>query len=128
MNEDKFIVGGYQADIDSTDRYSGILYEERGRRILAERGQSVKIGADGEKSVVGSLGDREALQARIRKQDWNEYRIVAQGNQVQHYINGVLMSEVEDGQKAPRKGVIALQLHQGPPMVIQFKNIRIKQN
>ncbi len=129
IDAEKFIVGGYQADIDSTPRYSGINYEERGRGILAERGQSVRINADGKKDVIGSTGDREALQAKIKNEDWNDYRIVARGNHLQHYINGVLMSEVIDEQKdkAATSGVIALQLHQGPPMVVQFKDIELVQ-
>lgn len=127
LDPDRFIVGGYQADIDASPRYSGILYEERGRGILAERGESVRINADGSKDVIGSLGDRDALQAKIKREDWNDYLIVAKGNHVQHYINGVLMSEATDLQhdKAAASGILALQLHQGPPMVVQFKDIQL---
>ncbi|MBM4000455.1 MAG: DUF1080 domain-containing protein [Planctomycetes bacterium] len=127
IDAEKFIVGGYQADIDSNPRFSGINYDERGRGVLAERGQAVRIAAGGEKETIGSLGDRDALQAKIKNEDWNEYRIVAKGNHLQHFINGVLMSEVidEQGAKSAAKGVIALQLHQGPPMVVQFKDIEL---
>jgi len=129
IDDKKFIVGGYQADIDSSPTYSGINYEERGRGILATRGQAIHIRADGKKDLVGSLGDKDALQKKIKNEDWNEYRIVARGNHLQHFINGVLMSEVIDDQKSKTasKGVLALQIHVGPPMVVQFKDIRIKE-
>jgi hypothetical protein len=129
IDESKSIVGGYQADIDSSPRYSGINYEERGRGILAERGQRVTIAADGSKQVE-QIGDQDELQKTIKNEDWNDYVIIARGNHLQHYINGVLMSEVIDNQtdKAAASGVIALQVHQGPPMTIQFKNLRLKSN
>jgi hypothetical protein len=129
VDQEKFVVGGYQADIDSTPRYSGICYEERGRGILAERGQKVRVNADGSKEVIASLGDREALQNMIKSEQWNDYRIVARGNHLQHIINGVTMSEVVDEQKdkAAEKGIIALQLHAGPAMIVQFKDIQLKE-
>jgi hypothetical protein len=128
-DQEKFVVGGYQADIDSTPRYSGILYEERGRGILAERGQKVRINEDGSKDVIGSLGDRDALQTKINNEQWNDYLIVADGNHLKHVINGVTMSEVVDEQsdKAASQGVIALQLHAGPAMTVQFKDIELKE-
>jgi len=128
LNQEKFVVGGYQADIDSNQRYMGINYEEQGRGIIAERGEIIAIGKDGAKSRVGSTGDADALLSRIRWEDWNRYRIVAKGTVLQHYINDTLMSEVQDGQsdKAASEGVLALQLHAGPPMKVQFKNIMLK--
>lgn len=127
IDADKFIVGGYQADIDSSPRYSGINYEERMRGILAERGESVLITKDDKKSVVGTLGDRDVLQELIKKEDWNQYRIVAKGNLVQHYINDKLMSEVDDqSEKGAKEGILALQLHAGPPMKVQFRKIMLK--
>ena len=112
IDPEKFIVGGYQADIDSKPRYSGINYEEKARGILAERGQRVTIAADGKKTAE-SIGDAAELQTKIKMEDWNEYKIVAKGNNLKHYINGVLMSEVIDNQsdKAATSGVLALQAH-----------------
>ena len=125
IDKDKFIVGGYQADIDSQIRFMGINYEERGRGILAERGEIVKLGKDGTKEVVGSSGDVEALTSRFNVKDWNSYKIVAKGKVCQHFINEYLMSEIHDEQEDKRaaEGIIALQLHAGPPMKVQFKNI-----
>jgi hypothetical protein len=124
----KYVVSGYQADIDSSPRYSGMNYEEKARTILAERGQRVTIAADGTKQAE-TIGDRDELQKKIKSEDWNDYTVIAHGNRLQHFINGELMSEVIDNQsdKAAKSGVIALQVHQGPPMTIQFKNFRIKE-
>jgi hypothetical protein len=118
-------VVGYQADIDANKRYMGINYEEGGRGILAERSEIIAIDEQGNKSRVGSTGDTDALLGQVKFDDWNKYRIVARGNVVQHYINDVLMSEVQDGQsdRAAKEGILALQLHAGPPMKVQFKNI-----
>jgi hypothetical protein len=124
IDREKFIVGGYQADIDFTNRYAGILYEERGRGILAERGQSVTIDSSGKKQVK-KFADSAALGKGIHPGQWNDYRIVANGNHLQHFINGSLTAEVFDNQpsKAAESGVIAFQLHRGEPMVVRFKNI-----
>jgi len=126
------IISGYQADFEAGEKYSGILYEERGRGILALRGEktTIKPGADAKKPVVeknGTVGDSAAIQAAIKKEDWNEYRIVAKGNHVQHFINGMQTIDVtdEDTANAPKEGLLALQIHQGPPMVVQFKNFKL---
>jgi len=130
IDKDKFIVGGYQADIDAGKRYMGINYEERGRGILAERGEIIAVDAEGKKSRVGSAGDADALLSQVKWEDWNRYRIVAKGNKLQHFINDQLMSEVQDSEtlKGSAEGVLALQLHAGPPMKVQFKNIQLKSN
>lgn len=129
IDAEKFIVGGYQADIDASGRYMGINYEERGRGILAERGEVIAIDDKGAKSKVESCGNPDELKAKIKMDDWNEYRVVAKGSVVQHYINGALMSEVRDSESAKRasEGIIAFQVHAGPPMKVQFKDIVIHQ-
>ena len=126
------IISGYQADFEAGKTYSGILYEERGRGILAKRGEKtvIKPGADGKKptvEVTGSVGDSAAIQAAIKDEQWNDYRIVAKGNHVQHFINGMQTIDVtdEDAANAPKEGLIALQIHQGPPMMVQFKNFKL---
>jgi len=126
------IISGYQADFEAGKTYSGILYEERGRGILAKRGEKtvIKPGADGKKPVVevtGSTGDSAAIQASIKDEQWNEYKIVAKGNHVQHFINGMQTIDVtdEDAANAPKEGLLALQIHQGPPMKVQFKSFKL---
>jgi hypothetical protein len=127
FDESEFIVGGYQADIEASNKFTGINYEERGRGILAQRGQRVTIAEDGSKKVE-MFGDAGEIAKAFHADAWNEYRVVAKGNTLQHYINDTLTSEVIDGQseKAAKDGVIALQLHVGPAMLIRFKNLTIK--
>lgn len=129
------IVGGYQADFEAGTKYSGILYEEKGRAILALRGQATKLVTNPENpkkpivEVLGSLGDTEDIQGVIKSEDWNDYTIVANGNQLTHIINGrVTVSVVDEDQSGSAKsGVLALQIHVGPAMVVQFKDIRIRE-
>ena len=125
---DNWVVGGYQADMEAGPTYTGILYEERGRGILAQRGQMVNIGTDGKLRVLGTMGASEQIQSVIKKEDWNEYVIIARGNHLTHIINGRVTADVTDDQvsKRAQSGILALQLHAGPPMQVQFKNIRIK--
>ncbi len=127
IDEEKFVVSGYQADIDFTNKFAGILYEEKGRGILAQRGQRVTIDSDGKKSV-DQFGDAKALAAGIHPGKWNDFRVVADGNHLQHFINETMTAEVIDQQQAnaATKGVIALQIHAGPPMTVRFKNIKIR--
>ncbi|MBI5383828.1 MAG: DUF1080 domain-containing protein [Verrucomicrobia bacterium] len=128
------IVGGYQADFEAGKTYSGILYEERGRGILALRGEKVVLKADSanpkkhKKEVVGQLGKSEDIQKQIKDEDWNDYVIIAKGNHLQHFINGVPTVDVLDEHEAgaAKSGVLALQIHVGPPMTVQFRNVRIK--
>jgi len=78
--------------------------------------------------AYSQLGKSEEIQAKIKNEDWNDYVIIAKGNHIQHFINGVQTIDVidEDAPRAAKSGIIALQVHVGPPMVVQFKNIRIK--
>jgi len=123
-----WVVNGYQADFEAGDTYSGINYEEGGRDILAERGQRVTIDNEGKKTQGEKLGDTKEIQAKIKKEDWNSYTVTAKGNTLTHQINGVTTCEVIDNQEAKRalSGILALQLHAGLPMRVEFKNIRLK--
>ena len=124
----EFVVGGYQADIDASGRFTGILYEERGRGILAERGQKVTIGEGGKKEVTGSTGDAKALLDGINIKDFHDYRITAVGNKLTHQIDGRTLVEVVDNDTKGRamSGILAFQIHVGPAMVVQFKDIQLK--
>jgi len=118
-------VAGYQADMDCENQYTGIVYEVGGRAILVALGQ--KVAADtGKKEVTGSVGEPAKIKAAIRKEEWNEYVIIARGNHVVQKINGVATAEFTDD-KGPKSGIIALQLHPGPPMEVQFKDVRVKE-
>jgi hypothetical protein len=120
-------VAGYQADIDKAGQWAGALYDERGRGVLATRGQKTIIDADSKKTST-SIGDSDALMANINKDGWNEYHIEALGSTITLSINGKVTAEVVDHDKKDRdrSGVLALQLHVGPPMKVQFKDIQLK--
>jgi hypothetical protein len=122
------IISGYQADFEAGKTYSGILYEEKGRGILAKRGEQTVIGKNGKPTVTGKVGDSAAIQATIKDEQWNDYKIVAKGNHVRHFINGMQTVDVTDNdpKNAPKEGLLALQIHQGAPMVVQFKDLVLK--
>jgi len=142
-----FALKGYQADIDGKIRYTGQNYEERGRTTLAYRGEKVTVNTQQNASdpnsfranvknnawqarqVTGSVGKSDSLQALIKNNDWNEFHLLVKGNRLQHYVNGVLMSDVTDNDTANRKmsGLLGVQVHVGPPMKVQYRNLRIKQ-
>lgn len=141
-----FALKGYQLDIDGANRYTGQNYEERGRTTLAYRGQEtvtksqngentagalqsrIKSNAWTDLTVTGSLGQPDALLQKIKSEDWNTCRLVAKGNRLQHYINGVLMSDVTDNDKinGKSKGLLGMQVHVGPPMKVEYRTIMIK--
>ena len=142
-----FALKGYQADIDGKNRYTGQNYEERKRTTLAYRGQktvikaptgpmtadevraNVKNNAWTGLSVVGSLGSSDSLKTLIKNEDWNTFHLVVKGNHLQHYINDVLMSDVTDDDKlnGKTKGLLGVQVHVGPPMKVQYRNLMLKQ-
>jgi hypothetical protein len=124
-----WVVGGYQADFEAGKTYSGIMYEERGPRgIMAQRGEMAVWHPDGKKYTLGTLGDSNEIQGVIRNEEWNEYTILAQGNYMTHIINGRVTSITidSDPQKQVFSGILAFQLHAGPPMLVQFKEIELK--
>jgi hypothetical protein len=123
-----WVVGGYQADFEAGTTYSGILYEERGRGILAERGQKVVVNESGKLEVKGSVGDAKRIQDSIKQGDWNEYVVIAQGNHLIHKINGQTTVDVTDNDAKGRAsaGILAFQIHQGDPMQVQFKDVELK--
>ena len=129
------VVSGYQADCEAGPTYTGILYEERGRGILAKRGEKTVVKADPENAnkskveVVGSVGNAEEIQAGIKPTEWTDYIVIANGNHLQHWINGKQTIDVTDEQpsKAATEGSLALQLHAGEPMKVEFKDITLKE-
>ena len=124
-----FDIVGYQADIEAGDQWTGCLFEVGGgRQGVAMRGEKVLIDADGTKHVT-KVADPARLLKKVKKEDWNEYHIIAQGNKVTLKVNGSIMTQVfdNDKNKVEPGGMIAFQMHPGPPMVVQFRNIRIRQ-
>jgi hypothetical protein len=123
-----FALKGYQADIDGEDNWSGQNYEERGREFLALRGQKTVIEPGKKITMLNSIGSKDSLQQFIKKEDWNGYHLIVKGNRMQHFINGVLMSDATDEDSLHRnfKGYLGVQVHVGPPMKIEYRDIRIK--
>jgi hypothetical protein len=125
---EKWVIGGYQADFDAAATYSGIVYEERGRGIVSERGKKSVIDEQGKTKVVDTIGDDQAILKAIKKEDWNHYTIIAQGNHLIHKINDIVTVDVTDNQPEKRSmsGLLAFQVHAGPPMLVQFRNIQLQ--
>jgi hypothetical protein len=123
----KWLLRGYQADIDGADKYTGQNYEERGRTFLAMRGQLTHVDATGP-TVIASLGSSDDLKAFIHPNDWNQYHLIVRGNLIIHILNGHIMSEVIDDDAPNRKfeGLIGVQVHVGPPMKIEYRTILLK--
>ena len=142
-----FALRGYQADIDGKINYTGQNYEERKRTTPAYRGQvstlspytgdvspeavRSKVAKNNwtNRTVDSSLGTSDELKAFIKKEDWNTFHIIAKGNRLQHYINGKLMSDVTDNDtvNGMKKGLLGVQVHVGPPMKVQYRDLKIKE-
>ncbi|WP_020468598.1 3-keto-disaccharide hydrolase [Zavarzinella formosa] len=125
-----FVVGGYQADIDGSKGmgFFGILYEERGRGVMTNRGAKVWVDPTGAKYELPVTDPAELLKA-IKVNDWNEYVIVAKGNHLTQTINGKVFAETIDFQKDKRaaEGILAFQIHAGMgEMTVQFKDVKLK--
>jgi hypothetical protein len=124
----RWAMSGYQADIDYENRYTGQLYEERGRGFLAMRGQATVVGSAPPAKVVGHVEDADALKAAIQADGWNHFRVIARGNVLTHIVNGRVMSVTVDDDEARRTmdGLIGIQMHTGPPMKVEVRNVRIR--
>jgi hypothetical protein len=124
----KWVLKGYQADIDAENRYTGQFYEERGRGFLALRGQFTHVPDGGKPRVNGSLGDNEALKGLIKNGDWNKLHLIARGNTLIQVLNGQVMSMVVDDDIANRAldGLLGIQIHVGPPMKVEVRNVWLK--
>jgi len=138
---------GYQADIDGRNNYTGQNYEERGRTTLAYQGEKVIVNTQANaeqegslranvknnawmvREVTGSLGSQDSLRTLMKSNEWNSAHIIARGNRLQHFINGVLISDVTDNDAVNRKmnGFIGVQVHVGPPMKVEYRDIRLKE-
>jgi len=124
----KYVLKGYQADIDGKSNFTGMLYEERGRGFVAPRGQFVRMSDTGAPKLIGSPGEADALKSVIKVEDWNQIHIIARGITIVHVINGRIMSMCidEDPKGRVMEGLLGLQLHVGPPMKVEFRNILLK--
>lgn len=126
----KWVLKGYQADIDFQNTFSGQLYEERGRGFLALRGQMATIKEGQTKgAILGAIHGGDELKGYLKINDWNTIHIIARGNLLTHIINGHVMAVFvdDDAKNRMMKGLLGFQIHVGPPMKVEFRNIAIKQ-
>ena len=141
-DKNKWVVAGYQAEVEDTPGKAGFLYHESGRGSLVNVGDKTEIDEDGKPQVVGKLGNKDAIARTYKKSDWNDYVIRCEGNKVQHWLNGIQTIELidndtqpsvnKDGKPNPNsarcmEGILALQIHAGPPMWVDYKDVRIKE-
>jgi len=128
----KWVLKGYQADMDFTEGYVGNVHDERGRApsgeghvVLSKRGQVTRV-VDGPKyKVVGTIGDSTLLRGVMNVNGWNQYHIIARGPVLMQFINGQLMAVAidEDVKHAVAEGLLGFQMHVGPPFKIQYRNV-----
>ena len=131
---DGFDLSGYQADFDQAHRYSGILYETYGRGIAVERGQAIRFNEDRSKREIEPARPDAELKKVLLAADvdpktkgWHTYRIIADGRRLEHWIDGerVMLAEDHDPRFA-KEGILALQVHSGPPMTVRVRNLRVR--
>lgn len=120
-----FALRGYQCDIDGRQAYTGNNYEEKGRLFLAVRGQLTRITGTSKPAILSTFPDPKAHLTA----EWNAVHLIIRGNTLVHSINGHLMSMVIDDDAAGRtaQGLLGVQVHVGPPMKVEYRNIRLKQ-
>jgi hypothetical protein len=125
----KWVLKGYQADIDAANQFTGMIYEERGRGFLMQRGQAVYIDPDAKPKMIGDL-ERTAgeLKGLIKSGDWNTIHLIARGNTIVNIVNGHVTAILVDDDVKGRasKGLLGFQIHVGAPMKIEFRNIFLK--
>ena len=130
VDKGNWSVAGYQAEVENAPGKVGFLYHESGRGWLVNVGDIMQINDKAEKQVIGKVSDREQLikEGYYTPKDWNEYTIICRGNHVMHYLNGYPTVELIDNDPRGRllEGILALQIHAGPPMLVEFKDIRLK--
>jgi hypothetical protein len=123
----KFAMRGYQCDLDGRKRYPGNNYEEKGRLFLAVRGQMTRVVGGRPPVLVSTIGDSDEL-AKAVTDDWNSVHVIARGNVLTHIVNGRLMTVVvdDDAPNRPVDGLIGVQVHVGPPMKVEYRQLRLK--
>ena len=125
----KWVLKGYQADIDFANQFTGMIYEERGRGFLMQRGMAIEIGPDAVSRQIGNLeATADELKGLIKANDWNSIHLIARGNMITNIVNGHVTAFLIDDDPKGRamKGLLGFQIHVGPAMKIEFRNIFLK--
>jgi putative heme-binding domain-containing protein len=123
-NVGKWSIGGYQCDIHPAPANNAMLYDERGRGIVAANGEHVIVDPQGKKWLV-----RQWAPIKVDVDQWNEYKIIARGNHLVHQVNGQTTCEIVDHQADEREleGLLAFQVHRGPAMKVEIKDIYLRE-
>ena len=128
----RWILKGYQADMDFGEAFVGNVHDERGRSpvgeghvVLSRRGQITRIVGGPKYKLVGTIGDSTSLRGAMNVNGWNQYHIIARGPVLMHLINGQLMAVAidEDTKNAKAEGLLGFQMHVGPPFKVEYRNI-----
>ncbi len=99
---------GYQADMGDPEWWGCLYDESRRNRLLAK-------------------SDMKELGKVLNRTDWNEYKIRAVGNHIQQWVNGVkTVDYLELDPSVENYGVIAVQIHSGPPSEAWYKDISVQ--
>ena len=124
----RFAMRGYQCDIDGKKRYTGNNYEEKGRLFLAVRGQQTRVVGGRKPVILSSFATPDELAAHI-SDDWNRIHLIIRGNVLTHIVNERLMTQVidDDAPNRPSDGQLGVQVHVGPPMRVEYRNLRLKE-
>jgi hypothetical protein len=117
-------IGGYQCDIHPEPANNAMLYDERGRGIVCQNGQTVIIDKDGQKWLV-----KQTEPMKVDVAEWNEYTVIARGNHLIHKLNGQVTADITDHQEGEREleGLLAIQIHRGPAMKVEIKDIKLRE-
>lgn len=137
-----YALRGYQADIDGKNRYTGQNYEEKKRTTLAYRHEKVLINNPSNLSMGGLkegikknawqfrkvIDTFKTASATPKTDGWNSIHLIVKDNNMRHYVNNELISEVTDNDTLNRStsGYIGVQVHVGPPMEVSYRNIQLK--
>lgn len=127
-----WVVRGYQHEIRNEAKLpnvAGFIYDEGGKRgRICLVGEKARWTEEGKKEVLETLINQEEFERLFKLDDWNDVAIRAEGNRIRHYLNGRLILDFtdEDPKSALKEGILALQLHAGAPMWVEFKNLRLK--
>jgi len=99
---------GYQADLG--DLWWGCLYDEsRRNKVLARP-------------------DNKGIQAALKRDQWNDYRIRCQGLRIQLWINDYQTVDYSEADESlPQSGLIGLQIHGGPPSEAWYKDLVLEE-
>ncbi|MBI5363638.1 MAG: DUF1080 domain-containing protein, partial [Planctomycetes bacterium] len=120
-------VAGYQADLEDGPSWTGCIYEQEGRGVMVGRGEDARFTSAGKTST--RFGDSAALLAKVKPREWNRYVVRARGREIELEVAGERMLRCvdEDDARFAARGILAFQLHQGPPMKVELRNVVLKE-